>query len=499
MSVRTRLFVSIGAITTVLLIPSLFAASRLSQLRSIAVDGRSGQASAVASLGRMQATMAQLDRLERSFVATHDPELGAAAVAAVDSLSADFGRLHESAYGPQAEVLAPTVRSVAELATQVDQHMRRGQTREATAALSQMIPVFEQASRSVASVADSIDARAQADFLIAEQMSSAARNGTLLGLAFATLLTFLVTGIAARSVTVPLRRLGRAMARVADGTFDSLELPQDRSDEIGELMRSFETMAGRLAEVDRMKAEFLGMASHELKTPLNVIAAYAELIEEGRLDGTPERHNNLITGLTEQAHHMSRLVSRLMDLSRLEAGAYELAPERIVVEDLLTGIRRMFEQVAQEQGVHLRIDAGATAPDSVVLDVDIIRDEVLGNLISNAFRYTPEGGWVELAVEGEEGGVVFTVSDSGPGIPEEHRESIFKKHYTVDRTRGVGAGLGLAIAKETVELHGGLITLEDTPPGWGARFRVALPLTAMSPDHEHLAPELTTEQRLRVL
>jgi signal transduction histidine kinase len=239
-------------------------------------------------------------------------------------------------------------------------------------------------------------------------------------------------------------------------------------------------MAARLGELDRMKAEFLGMASHELKTPLNVISAYAELIEEGRGEDESERHRSLIAGLTEQAHLMSKLVGRLMDLSRLEAGAFELAPESVAVDDIITSLKRMFERIAKEQGVELRLGRTDDAPEEIVVDVDLLRDEVLGNLLSNALRYTPTGGWIEVLAHGGDGGVSFTVTDTGPGIPAEHRGAIFKKHYTVDRTRGVGAGLGLAIAKEMVELHGGLISLEDAPSGCGARFRVALPLAPVA-------------------
>ncbi|HUF75196.1 MAG TPA: sensor histidine kinase, partial [Longimicrobiales bacterium] len=125
-----------------------------------------------------------------------------------------------------------------------------------------------------------------------------------------------------------------------------------------------------------------------------------------------------------------------------------------------------------------------SAPLSVMMDVDIIRDEVIGNLVSNALRYTPVGGRVDVVVTGDERGVVFMVTDTGPGIPEEHRGLVFRKHYTVDRRSVVGSGLGLAIAKEMVELHGGVIQLEPSPPGFGARFSVALPLVPTVADLE---------------
>jgi signal transduction histidine kinase len=118
--------------------------------------------------------------------------------------------------------------------------------------------------------------------------------------------------------------------------------------------------------------------------------------------------------------------------------------------------------------------------------VDIIRDEVLGNLIVNALRFTPAGGHVVVDVEACDGGIVFTVTDTGPGIAEEHRELVFQKHYVIDRRSAVGSGLGLAIAKEMVELHGGFIALDPPQPDRGARFVVALPRFAASPELEML-------------
>lgn len=479
MSVRARLLLGFGGVVVLLLVPSLFAASRLAQLRHLAVEGRSGQAAAVANLGRMQALVSDLDRLERSLVATSDSALGEAARIAVDSLVTTYERLRGSSYGEQAEPLAPVVQAVDSLSAAVAGHVQADRLDEATAALASMFDAFAHMEDATAGVARSIDAMAREDFSRAERLSESARSRTLLVLFLSVLLGGSVVLWTTHALTTPLFRLRRAMARVADGSFETPDhLPYDREDEIGELSRSFRTMTGRLEELDRTKAEFLGMASHELKTPLNVIAAYAELIEDGLGDEVSDHHRNMITAVSEQADIMAKRVSRLMDISRLDAGTYELAPEPVRIEDLATGVVRMFEQVGKDAGVDLQVHVDDSSPESVLLDVDVIRDEVLGNLVANALRFTPPGGRITVEVAGCEGGVHFRVTDSGPGIPEEHRPYIFEKHYTSDRTQAVGSGLGLAIAKEMVELHGGSIRLEETPDGRGARFRVALPLRA---------------------
>ena len=484
MKVRTRLLVGFGGVVVLLLAPTLFAASRFAQLRHLAVEGRSGQAAAVADLGRVQALVSELDRLERSVVATSDSALGAAARITLDSLSAAYERLSASPYAREAEALGPVVDTIRVRSMRVASHVEAQRIDEATLALGTLMPAFARMEEVTGTVARSIDEAARADFSSAERLSASARNRTLLFLVLSVLIAASVVAWTTRALTTPLLRLRRAMASVADGSFETpADLPYERDDEIGELAHSFRTMTRRLEELARAKAEFLGMASHELKTPLNVIAAYAELIEDGLGEDVSDRHRSMINAVSEQADIMAGRVSRLMDISRLDAGTYRLAPEPIRIEDLMTGVLRMFERVAVDQGVELVLDVEDNGPESIVVDVDVVRDEILGNLVANALRFTPSGGRVELTARGRGGGVEFRVADTGPGIPEEHRPFIFEKHYTTDRAQAVGSGLGLAIAREMVELHGGSIILEDGV-GQGACFRVALPARPARTDLE---------------
>lgn len=485
MTVRGRLLLGFGAVVALLLVPGLFAASRLAQLRHLAVEGRSGQAVAVASLGRMQALASDLDRLERSFVATGDLALGQAVQATADSLEAAYGRLSSSPYGEQARSLEPMVDRIDSLAIIIEEEVTADRLESAASRLESMFDEFDRLEAQAAEVAESIDELARQDFSRAEELSESARSRTLFFLLLAIVVGGGVMAWTTHALTTPIFKLRRAMARVADGTLETpADLPYDRDDEIGALSRSFRTMTERLDELNRAKAEFLGMASHELKTPLNVISAYAELLEDGLGEESTERNRDMITAVFEQAEIMAQRVSRLMDISRLDAGTYRLAPEPVRVEDLVKGVISMLERLADDKDVSVEVHLADSTPESVTVDVDVIREEVLGNLVSNALRFTPQGGRIAIDVEGRGGGVDFTVTDSGSGIPEEHRPHIFDKHYTSDRTRTVGSGLGLAIAKEMVELHGGFITLEDAPPGWGARFRVALPLAPASADLE---------------
>jgi signal transduction histidine kinase len=491
MRLRTRLLLTFGLVTGVMLVPSLFAVSRLAQLGDIAVEERSGHAAAVASLGQMQALTADLDYLERSFIATRDSRLGDRARIRADSLQQVYARFLASPYGEVGADLGIVIADLVSLEHEVARHMSEGSTREATAAFERMLPRFGIAVRQYRVTADSIDAVAGAQLDRADAMSASARGQTWLAVAVALLLAPVFAGLTTHRLTSPLRRLGRATARVADGHFEAPgDLPYERGDEVGDLSMSFGIMTRKLAELDRTKSEFLGMVSHELKTPINVIGAYTEILRD-ELTDVSEAHGKMIEDVADQARAMARLVSRLMDLSRLEAGTYQLQFESVGLAHLMTDIASSFRRLAAEKGVTLGTRIAERVPAEAILDGDIIRDEVLGNLVLNAIRYTPSGGRIDVSLESDQGGIRFMVCDSGPGIPDEHRELIFRKHYVADRTRAVGSGLGLAIAKEMVELHGGMITLESAQPGCGgACFRVALPIVPASADVEVPAASL---------
>jgi signal transduction histidine kinase len=280
-------------------------------------------------------------------------------------------------------------------------------------------------------------------------------------------------------IVSPVQRLAAATAEVARGRFKAPEdLPYLRRDEIGELSTSFRAMTERLAELDRMKAEFLGVAGHELKTPIGVITSYGELIEDELGGEFTELQAEVLHGMVEQSRVVSRLASRLMDIGRLESGSFRLEVETVHVEDLVTGLARSFDRLAAGKRVRLETKVHPSAPIQLVLDVDLIRNEALGNLVTNAIKFVPEGGSVRVEVSGEGDVVVFRVADDGPGVPEVHRPHVFEKYYQVERSRAMGSGLGLAIVKNVVELHGGTVALLDAPGG--AVFEIRLPVTAPS-------------------
>ena len=268
----------------------------------------------------------------------------------------------------------------------------------------------------------------------------------------------------------PVRRLRGAARRLGRGDL-SQRVPSPGQDEIGELGRSFNAMAEGLEQAERQRRSMIADVAHELRTPLSNIQGYLEAVRDGLVEPTPET----IDTISDQAALLSHLVEDLRVLALAEAGSLRLDRQRVSLEPILRAAVESFAPRARAKGVDLTIDA---APDLPPVEADAARiAQVTGNLIENAVFQTPEGGDVRLSAEAEEGSVRVAVEDTGPGIEPGELERIFDRFYRVDpsRTRTTGgAGLGLTIARQLVEAHGGVIYAQSTP-GVGSRFVFELP------------------------
>lgn len=484
MSVRVRLGLSFAILIGLFLVPVRYAGARLNDLRELAVERRSQHAAATLALGDFRAGLADFDSQQRAYLATLDTRLSRPVHVTLRDLMTQRERIAVAGFREVTTGLGADLDSLNASSGTIDRLIRDGDVEEATAVFRRLDPLQAHMVGELERVAAAIDRESAADFARAERMSSTAATTTLVTTLAAVLLALLVGLWATRALTSPLGSLSRAAARVADGAFqEPEELPYDRRDEIGALSRSFGSMTRHLAELDRMKGEFMSVASHELKTPINVIHGYAELLAE-TLDGElSDRQRDILDAMVDQTDAMARLVNRLLEIGRLEAGTYGMAVEAIPVEDFVAGLARAFDPLASEAGVRLRTEIEASTPQTIRADPDMLRDEVLGNLLSNALRFTPAGGEVRVRVWRDAEDVAFEVADTGPGIPERQRPHIFDKYYKGGRTRSVGAGLGLAVAKEVIEAHGGRIVLVPEVEE-GATFRVYLPV---SPLEEGLA------------
>jgi two-component system, NtrC family, sensor histidine kinase KinB len=230
----------------------------------------------------------------------------------------------------------------------------------------------------------------------------------------------------------------------------------------------------RLAELDRLKSEFVMTASHELRTPLTSIGMGIDLLLESALTKLNDKEQQLLSAAHEDLQRLKALVNNLLDLSRIEAGKMEMEFSSSPVRPLFEKVVDSFKIPAEQKGVALSFDVPAGLPN-VKMDGNKIA-WVLTNLISNALHFTPRGGTIRLVAETFGPFVQISVGDNGPGIPYEYQSKIFDKFVQVKSEKILGgSGLGLAICKEIVHAHGGTIWV-DSVPGAGSTFHFTLPV-----------------------
>ena len=299
-------------------------------------------------------------------------------------------------------------------------------------------------------------------------------------------LALVMVQLLARGMISPLREMAtasRAMARGEHG----LRVTSSSNDEVGELARAFNAMAAELEEVDRVRRDLVANVSHELRTPISALQAVLENLVDGVESPDPETFRTML----KQVERLGRLVTQLLDLSRLESGVVPLQRRRFAVRELL-------DDAVDE----LRLQAPATPLDVVVdpPDLSIEADperihQVVANLVENAVRHSPPGEPVTVRAhaDGAET-IVLEVDDAGPGIADEDAGRVFERFYRSDAARASadgGAGLGLAIARWIVDLHGGTIRPERLQPT-GCRMVVELPADATTTRSPHPVSISTT-------
>jgi signal transduction histidine kinase len=271
----------------------------------------------------------------------------------------------------------------------------------------------------------------------------------------------------ARGTTAPLREMAAVATAMARGEHGR-QVAVTSSDEVGELARAFNRMTAELAETDRLRRDLVANVSHELRTPIGALQAVLENVVDGVSEPDPETLRTMLA----QARRLGRLVTQLLDLSRLEAGEQPFDIRPFALRDVL-------ESAAREARLHAPKDVvfSIDAPAALRVDGDPERlHQVVTNLLENAVRYSPRPGHVALRASDGGQAVTLEVDDDGPGIPQDELERVFERFYRGDGHRGAdggGAGLGLAIARWIVELHGGAIHAERREPQ-GTRMVVRL-------------------------
>ena len=476
LSLRARLYLVCATLILILLAPAYYTLRQLVALRDIAFDLRTEHAVALQQVGELGKQLSDLNLFINDYVQTADPQPRGDAMAALDLARLYAVRLAEGTYANVAGETRARIDSLSNDVLLLDSLVSAPDPAAAAEVFTGTRFLFGRAHRSLASLADEIDVRSNAAALRAETIGNRTARTTAAATGIATGLAVILALLSVGAVTAPLKRLRSAMAAVAGGRFTPpRDLPYARTDEIGDLTRSFRSMAERLAELDRLKAEFVSIASHELKTPVNVVRGYVEMLEDETYGEIDPRQREALEFIREQTEVLRERVDQLLSLSRLEAQGMEVRPEPVNVRDLIEQLRRNFAGVAAQKRIVFHVTCDPSTPEIVSLDARRVRDELLGNLLGNAFKFTPRGGNIELRARGENGWLQIEIRDTGEGIPRAELPYVFEKYYQAGQHAGkVGAGLGLAIAREIVDAHGGMISVESER-GVGSVFRVEIP------------------------
>jgi two-component system sensor histidine kinase BaeS len=259
-------------------------------------------------------------------------------------------------------------------------------------------------------------------------------------------------------LTRPLRQLTQAARQVAAGELGAhVPIRAGGAEEAVELARAFNAMSDALAEGEALRRRMAADVAHELRTPVAVMRARLE----GMLDGViPDSAENIAL-VYDQALHLARLVDDLRTLTQAEAGQLPLDRRLVSPGELAEQATTAFEPLAQDAGITLTSEVEAGLPE-ISVDPDRIR-QVLANLLANALRHTSEGGWITLRVSRADGAVRFALTNSGQTLTPEQAAHVFERFWRADESRqrdSGGAGLGLAISREMVNLHGGRMWVE---------------------------------------
>ncbi|HEX6629281.1 MAG TPA: HAMP domain-containing sensor histidine kinase [Gemmatimonadaceae bacterium] len=496
MTLRARLGWGLFAIALVLIVPLLLTIRSLEQLYGTSRLLRDREFAASLLLGSFREHTDDARRAEDAVLFLHDQKSANRMQSQIDSLvlltdSLETYRLELPASQMRAslDALRGAIREEYEQAaagrSTVAEMISAQRTRPAIALVDSAIDASAALlrNRTRQRVAD-----ATTETLNAERLAAGA-------LPIALLIAAAIAIWLLRSISGPISELDRGMRAVADGDLDyRMALQPNEKTEFGRLAASYQTMARQLAELERLRAEFVSVASHELKTPINVIIGYLDLLKEGIYGGLTGDQKQVLDTITKQADTLTRLVKRLLDISRFEASGGKVELREVDLQRFLRTLESSFSVLAKQRDISFSVDHRPGLPELVYWDEDRI-NEVLGNLLSNAFKFTERGGKVAITAAPDDGKVVITVADSGAGIPPGQLPHIFDKFFQADnqaQAASKGTGLGLAIAREIVEAHSGHITVESAV-GKGTTFVVTLPVEPKGPRRRRETPATAEE------
>lgn len=298
-----------------------------------------------------------------------------------------------------------------------------------------------------------------------DEALQATRQRIALATALCVIFGMMGAVLMAYAIFRPIEHLREGALRIGTGALDH-RIEITSRDELGELAEDFNVMAAKLQELDRLKQDFVSNVTHELRSPLTSLRGYVEyLLREGAGPLNDEQRESLVV-VKNNSLRLARFIDNLLDVAKIESRKVELHKEEIDLRALAEEMRVVFRPQSKERNIPLDNEVPAALPH-LWADADKVT-EILTNLVSNAFKFTPDGGRVSIAAQDEGALVHVRVVDTGEGLPPEALEAVFNKFEQVRPTSGLarktkGTGLGLTIVKGFVEAHGGKVWIESAP------------------------------------
>lgn len=295
----------------------------------------------------------------------------------------------------------------------------------------------------------------------------------------AMFLAFITAYFQSFRLTQPLNQMSAAAKQYAKGDFSTRITIKKNffntgGDEIAELVGAFNSMAQALATTEASRRSFVANVSHELKTPMTTIGGFIDGILDGTIDES--KHEYYLKIVSAEVKRLSRLVTGMLNMSKIEAGELDINPRRFDLSGMLVRTLLGFEQLIDKKHIEIR-GLEEMEENPVTADEDMI-NQVIYNLIDNAVKFTPEGGYIEAVSRTDGNMALVRLRNSGKGISSDELNRIFERFYKVDKSRSFdikGAGMGLYISKTIVELHDGKITVASEP-GEYAEFAFRVPI-----------------------
>ena len=309
-----------------------------------------------------------------------------------------------------------------------------------------------------------------------ESFRSAVYKALMFAIPFALFSALIIGFSVSHQFVAPIKKMVTVSKKISDGNYkERIPVPKnvniDEIDELKQLAVSFNQMTLKLEKTEDLRRQLIGDVSHELRTPLSLIKASME----GLIDGLVPATNKTFYQVQLETDRLARLVDDLLALSIIESGAYELLTQRSDIHEVITSVLKNLTPQFIRKGIQLEDDFPKEKM-LISIDVDRIR-QVLTNILGNALKFTPKGGLIELTGEIRKNQIQISIKDSGIGISNEHLPYVFTRFYRVDKSRSRksgGSGIGLTIAKQLVEAHGGEIWAESSGENMGTTISFTL-------------------------